>query len=92
MRKSHYIKLAFALILINYILFSTTVVGVEYNLGISENDDLIWNIEKLDDDRYEDLFINEADFDEADQRKITIDEIENMKQTIRKRSCIRLGL
>ena len=76
MRKSHYIRLAFALILINYIFFMTTVVGVEYNLGISENDNFIWTVEKLDDDRYEDLFINEADFDEADQKKITIDEIE----------------
>lgn len=76
MKKSHYIRLAFALILINYILFTTTAVGVEYNLGISENDNFIWTIEKLDDDRYEDLFINKADFDEGDQKKITIDEIE----------------
>ena len=76
MRKSHYIKLAFALILINYIFFIATAVGVEYTFGISENDNFIWTVEELDDDRYEGLFINEADFDEGDQKKITIDEIE----------------
>ena len=76
MRKSHYIRLAFALILINYIFFTATAVGVEYNLGISENNNFIWNIEELDDDRYEDIFINEAGFDEGDQRKVEIDKIE----------------
>ena len=76
MRKSHYIKLAFALILINYIFFIATAVGVEYTLGISENDNFIWTVEELDDDRYDEFFFNEADFDEGDQKKITIDEIE----------------
>lgn len=76
MKKSHYIQLALALILINYIFFNATAVGVEYNLGISENDNFIWTIEELDDDRYEDIFINEADFDEGDQKKIEIDDIE----------------
>ncbi|MHA1526780.1 MAG: hypothetical protein ACTSQD_07100, partial [Promethearchaeota archaeon] len=76
MKKSHYLQLALALILINYIFFTSTAVGVEYNLGISEDDNIIWTIEELDDDRYEDIFINEADFDEGDQRKVEIDEIE----------------
>ena len=76
MKKSHYIQLALALILINYIFFNATAVGVEYNLGISENDNFIWTIEELDDDRYEDIFINEADFDEGDQKRIEIDDIE----------------
>ncbi len=76
MKKSHYIQLALALILINYIFFTSTVVGVEYNLGISQDDNFIWTIEELDDDRYEDIFINGADFDEGDQRKVEIDKIE----------------
>jgi hypothetical protein len=76
MKKSHYLQLALALILINYIFFTSTAVGVEYNLGISQDDNLIWTIEELDDDRYEDIFINEADFDEGDQRKVEIDKIE----------------
>lgn len=76
MKKSHYIQLALALILINYIFFTSFAVGVEYNLGISEDNNFIWTIEELDDDRYEDIFINEADFDEGDQRKVEIDKIE----------------
>jgi hypothetical protein len=76
MKKSNYIRLAVALILFNYLFFTTHTVGVEYNIGISEGDIFIWNVEELDDARYEDIFVNDADFDEGDQKKYDIDNIE----------------
>ncbi len=76
MIKKKIFQLALILILFNYIFLTINVVGVDYNLGINENDTFIWKIEELDDDEYENIFITEAGFDKDDQKKIEIVNIE----------------
>jgi len=88
MKKNVILKLISLLFLFIYIIFPVNVVGVEYTLGISENDSFIWEVEKLDDDLYEEIFLTDADFDEGYQSKIEIEFIDEISEKWRVRYYI----
>jgi len=80
MKKKVIPKLITLLFLFSYIFFPVNIVGVEYNLGISDSDTFIWEVEKLDDDLYEETLLTDADFDEDYQSRIEIDYIEESSE------------
>jgi len=88
MKKNIVLKLVTLLFLFIYTFFPVNVVGVEYTLGISERDSFIWEIEKLDDDLYEEIFLTDADFDEGYQSKIEIEYIDEISEKWRVRYYI----
>ena len=88
MKKNIVLKLITLLFLFIYTFFPVNVVGVEYTLGISERDSFIWEIEKLDDDLYEEIFLTDADFDEGYQSKIEIEYIDEVSEKWRVRYYI----
>ena len=88
MKKNIVLKLVALLFLFIYTFFPVNVVGVEYTLGISERDSFIWEIEKLDDDLYEEIFLTDADFDEGYQSKIEIEYIDEISEKWRVRYYI----
>jgi hypothetical protein len=76
MKKKTYFQLALLFILINsFIIINAT--AVEYTLDIDENTNWIWQVDEYDEETYEDIFIEDADFDEDDQQQIKITEIDN---------------
>ncbi len=80
MKKIVILKLASLLFLFSYIFFPVNVVGLEYTLGINDNDTFIWEIEKLDSEIYEEVFLTGADFKEDYQTRIEIDHIEETSE------------
>ena len=85
MKKNIVLKLVALLFLFIYTFLPVNVVGVEYTLVISERDSFIWEIEKLDDDLYEEIFLTDADFDEGYQSKIEIEYIDEISEKWRVR-------
>lgn len=76
MKKNIILKIIILLFIFSYVFFPVNVVGVEYTLGISDSDTFIWEIEKLDSDIYEEIFLIDANFKEDDQSRIEMDYIE----------------
>ncbi|MFX1257401.1 MAG: hypothetical protein ACFFAN_06065 [Promethearchaeota archaeon] len=72
MKKSLFFKLLFILLLFN--ILATNVVGVTYDLGVSEEESFIWEVENYDEETYLTYF-DEPDFEEDDQKKFEIKEI-----------------
>ena len=88
MKKNIILKLITLLFLFIYTIFPVNIVGVEYTLGISERDSFIWEVEKLDGDLYEEIFLTDADFDEGYQSKIEIEYIDEISEKWRVRYYI----
>ena len=88
MKKNIILKLIALLFLFIYTFFPINVVGVEYTLGISERETFIWEVEKLDDDIYEEIFFTDADFDEGYQSKIETEYIDEISEKWRVRYYI----
>lgn len=76
MKKSIFLNTIVLLFIFIYLFFPINVFGLKYTLGISDNDTFTWEIEKLDDDIYEEVLLNDADFKEDYQSRIEIDYIE----------------
>ena len=76
MKKSIILKITILLFIFSYVFVPVSVFGVEYSLGISDNDTYLWEIERLDNDIYEEILLTDPDFDEDDQSRIEIDYIE----------------
>jgi len=76
MKKRYIFQLILLLVIINYTLIPVNVSAVDYRLEINENDAFIWEIDEVDSDKYEVIFVTEPDFDKDDQKKIVITNIE----------------
>ena len=76
MKKNVFLRIVILLSFFSYIFFPVNAVGIEYTLGISDNDIFTWEIEKLDSEIYEDVLLTDADFKEDYQSRIEIDYIE----------------
>ncbi|TFG03449.1 MAG: hypothetical protein EU539_12220, partial [Promethearchaeota archaeon] len=76
MKNKKFFLIIMMLFLLNLILISD-VVAADYNIELTEDKNLIWKVEKFDEDVYEDIFpLDEADFDEDDQKKIHVNSID----------------
>jgi hypothetical protein len=76
MNKKVYFKFALLFILINYFVV-INAVAVEYTLDIDEDTNWIWRVDEYDEETYNDIFIEDAEFDEDDQQQIKVTDIDN---------------
>jgi hypothetical protein len=80
MKKIINFKIAILLFTVSFITFPVKVVGLEYKIGISTDDTFIWEIDKLDEDIYEEIFVTDTSLEEGDQSRIEIDFIEESSE------------
>ena len=80
MKKNIILKRIILLFIFSNFFFQVNVVGMEYTLGISDNDTFIWEIDKLDSEIYEEVLLTDANFKEDYQSRIEIDYIEESSE------------
>lgn len=70
--------LLFLIILLIYLIIIPFVIAsdIDYQLGVSKNDDFIWKVNKFDETTYNKYFSEKADFKQGDSKKYTITNID----------------
>lgn len=86
MKKKTYFQIALLFVLLNYFII-INAIAVDYNLELSNDANLIWRVDKFDEDTYDDIFEGyskddkpDADFDEGDEKQIKVKDIDTREK------------
>jgi len=76
-QKKFFFRIALIFILFCFFFSTINVFGIDYTLDVKENDNFIWEITELDEDKYNEIFpFDHANFEKGDQKKFQITKID----------------